>query len=138
VIDGDVVVEEIRLDHPPEVVFEYFVDSTKLAQWIGIGADLQPAPGGRFRFEIEAGEYCEGTYLEIDRPRRVVFTWGWTNGFLGVRPGSSTVEIDLVPTGAGTLLRLTHRHLATEEARRMHAEGWQHFLARLTEATAGS
>ncbi len=59
-IEGDVVVEEIRLGRPPHEVFDFFVDPHKLVRWIGIGADLDPRPGGRFRFEVAPGQHCEG------------------------------------------------------------------------------
>ena len=51
-------------------------------------------------------------------------------------PGSSTVEIDLVPDGGGTLVRLVHRDLPPE-AQELHDEGWQHYLGRLAAAAVG-
>ena len=67
---------------------------------------------------------------------RVVFTWGW-EGDSAVPPGSSTVEVSLIPDGDGTVVRLRHSGLPTAELRTRHAEGWEHFLARLAEAGAG-
>ena len=136
-IDGDVVVEEIHLDRPPETVFDFFVDPDKLVQWIGIGADLDPRPGGRFRFEVAPGQYCEGAYVEIERPVRVAFTWGWTDPAMGVAPGSSRVEVELRPDGAGTRLRLVHRGLGPG-ARLLHDDGWGRFLGRLSAVSAGA
>ena len=46
-------------------------------------------------------------------------------------PGSSTVEIELVPEGDGTLLRFTHRDLPSAEAADSHSKGWDHYLERL-------
>ena len=142
-IEGDVVRAELRLSQPPEAVFDFFVDPAKLVQWIGIGADLDPRPGGRFRFEVVPGQYCEGAYLVVDRPERVVFSWGWTDPGRGVPPGSSQVEVTLVPDGAGTHLRLVHRGLSSDGARLQHDDGWAHFLGRLgdvapTSSSAGS
>jgi uncharacterized protein YndB with AHSA1/START domain len=77
-----------------------------------------------------------GSFLEIDPPRRVVFTWGWENSDLLVPPGSSTVEIDLVPDGDGTLLRLVHRGLPPR-TRAPHGEGWNHYLDRLVIRAEG-
>ena len=54
-----------------------------------------------------------------------------------VPPGSSTVEIELVPDGDGTLLRFTHRDLPSAEAAESHAHGWDHYLGRLAIAAAG-
>jgi hypothetical protein len=52
-------------------------------------------------------------------------------------PGSSTVEIMLVPDGDGTLIRLQHTELPSEECPAMHAAGWSHYLKRLWLAAAG-
>ena len=136
-IKGDVVVEEIRLRRPPDAVFDFFVDPGKLVRWIGIGVDLDPRPGGRFRFEVAPGQYCEGAYVEFERPLRVAFTWGWTDPGMGVPPGSSRVDVELAPDGDGTRLRLVHRGLAPD-ARLLHDDGWGRFLARLLAVVAGA
>jgi hypothetical protein len=46
------------------------------------------------------------------------------------------VAVDLVPTGSGTLVRLTHE-LPRDTAGR-HAEGWEHYLSRLAVAASGA
>jgi len=128
------VVREVDVEAPPRVVFAHFVDPARLSRWLGLAADLDPIPGGRFWFEIERGEHCEGEYLVVDPPHRVSFTWGWTNGFAGVRPGATTVEVVLEPIPTGTRVRVTHFDLPTEDARRLHDEGWSHLVGRLVEA----
>ena len=136
-IDGEHVVHELVLPAPPAEVFPFFVDPVELVRWIGLSADLSPVAGGRFRFEIEPGEWCEGSYLEVDPPHRVVFTWGWVNPIMEVPPGSSTVEVTLADHEDGTLLRLVHRGLGDGRQRPMHDEGWTHFLTRLRAAVDG-
>lgn len=54
-IEGDLVVHEVELAAPLEEVFQMFVDPAQLIRWIGRAAELEPRPGGRFRFEIEPG-----------------------------------------------------------------------------------
>lgn len=136
-IQGDTVVARLRLDQPREVVFDFFVEPTKLVQWLGISADLDARPGGRFRFEVAPGQYCEGRYVEIVPPARVVFTWGWADPVMGVPPGSSRVEVDLVADGPRTVLTLVHRGLPADDARLLHDDGWTRFLARLAAVSAG-
>jgi uncharacterized protein YndB with AHSA1/START domain len=108
----------------------------RLVRWIGIRALLEPRPGGAFRFELVPGEFCSGRYLELVPGRRVVFTWGWESGALPVAPGSSTVEVDLIPDGVGTLVRFIHRDLP-QASLDGHAPGWDHYLARLRVAASG-
>jgi uncharacterized protein YndB with AHSA1/START domain len=133
--DG-VVTCETLVPAPPEEVFRWFVRPELLVRWIGIDAQLDPRPGGLFRFEIAEGEWCSGRYLEVVPGRRVVVTWGWDSGAIPVPPGSSTVAVDLLEHPEGTLVRLVHRDLAPE-ARRLHAEGWSRFLPRLAAVVAG-
>jgi uncharacterized protein YndB with AHSA1/START domain len=37
-----------------------------------------------------------GRFVELVPHRRLVFTYGWEDGLMGVPPESTTVEIDLV------------------------------------------
>ena len=134
--EGDAVTCEQLVPAPPEEVFRWLVEPELLACWIGIDAQLEPRPGGRFRFEITDGQWCSGRYLEVVQGRRVVFTWGWESGAIPVPPGSSTVAVDLVEHPEGTLVRLVHSDLAPE-VRRLHAEGWSRFLPRLAVVVAG-
>ena len=127
---------EVLVAAPPEEVFGWFVRPELLVRWIGIDAQLEPRPGGLFRFEIAEGEWCSGRYLEVVPGRRVVFTWGWDSGAIPVPPGSSTVTVELLEHPDGTLVRLAHRDLAPE-ARRLHEEGWSRFLPRLAAVAAG-
>jgi uncharacterized protein YndB with AHSA1/START domain len=133
-IHGDEVVHEIVLAAPREAVFDMFVDPELLVRWIGISADLDPRVGGRFRFEVAPGEFCEGEYVTVERPTRLVVTWGWTTPAMGLPPGSSTLEVELGKAGEGTRLRLTHRGLPVA-LRLLHDDGWSRFLARFTDAT---
>jgi uncharacterized protein YndB with AHSA1/START domain len=140
VIVGDSVVHEVIVPAPPSEVFDMFVDAEKLVRWIGISADLDPRGDGRFRFEVMPGQYCEGRYLTVDRPRRIVLTWGWSDPGMGVPPGSSTVEVTFEPerSGRSTRLSLVHRGLPdTEMGRVLHDDGWSRFLARLEAVVAG-
>src|SRR2546425_57561 len=70
-----------------------------------------------------------GRYVEVDPPRRIVFTWGW-EGNDEVPPGSSTVEVTLEEDGDATIIRLRHTGLPSEESRRLHDQGWTHYLSR--------
>jgi uncharacterized protein YndB with AHSA1/START domain len=133
--DGRVVHEQV-LPQPREQVFAFFTDPSRLARWLGLRAELEPAPGGRFRFEVQPGQCCEGEYVEVVRPSRVAFTWGWTDPAWQLPPGASLVEVELTEVAEGTRLRLVH-HRLPGDLRALHDEGWTAFLARLV-AAAGS
>jgi uncharacterized protein YndB with AHSA1/START domain len=130
------VEREIAIAASPETVWELLVDPDLAIRWMGQVATLDVRPGGGYRVEVIPGHTASGEFVEVDRPRRLVHTWGW-EGESGVPPGSSTVEYELVPNGNGTLLRFTHRDLPSAEAAESHAHGWDHYLERLETAAAG-
>jgi uncharacterized protein YndB with AHSA1/START domain len=132
---------EMQIAASPETVWEFLVDPEKLARWKGrLAETFEPRPGGAYRIEVVPGHVAAGEFVELDPPRRIVYTWGWEpdgDGPNVVPPGSSTVEIELVPDGAGTRLLFTHRDLPTRESADRHAHGWHHYLERLAVAAGG-
>jgi uncharacterized protein YndB with AHSA1/START domain len=134
--DTTVYERTLAIDASPETVWEFLVDPEKLMRWKGINADLETQPGGIFRCEVIPGHIARGEYVEIDKPNKLVFTWGW-DGSEDVPPGSSTIEIELASDGDGTSLRFVHRDLPNAEAIASHAHGWDHYLPRLKTAAGG-
>lgn len=124
----------IRIDAPPERVWEFFTRPEAIIRWMGEFAVLEPQPGGEFTVNVK-GAPVRGRYLELDPPRRLLLSWGYA-GSRELPPGASTVEVRLVRDGAGTRVHLEHRDLPEEETPG-HAEGWTHYLARLAAAGTG-
>jgi len=73
----------------------------------------------------------QGTYVLINPPHRIAFTWGLHENTV-LPEGSSTVEIYLTADGEETIVDLTHRDLPVRE-QAQHKEGWDMCLANLTE-----
>ena len=118
-IEGNEVIHELRLPVPPDEAFEMFVDPVRLIRWIGISAELEPRPGGRFRFEVMPGQFCEGRYESVDRPRRLVFTWGWTAE--SARPSRPSRENPAsIPRTVRTGPNECGRHHASDQRFRVH------------------
>jgi uncharacterized protein YndB with AHSA1/START domain len=118
----------VRVSAPAADIFPYFIDPALLVQWIGEWADLHPEPGGVFALNF-TNTAVRGEFVEIDPPRRVVFTWG-VPGKDSMPPGSTTVEVVLTPDGPDTIVELFHHGLPAEE-RDSHLEGWVTQLGRL-------
>ena len=66
------------------------------------GADLDPQPGGVVSWTHPNGDTVSGRFVEVDPPRRLVFTYGWERAEVEIPPGSTTVEIDLIEQDDGT------------------------------------
>lgn len=135
------IVRTIDIEASPGTVFEFFVDPDKLQRWLADDATLDPRPGGQCIQEHDAAGndggpfHMRGTFVEVDPPHRVVFTWGFTNPDVGVPPGSTVVDVTLEPLGSGSSTRLTlvHRDLPVDEVE-SHAGGWTAMLDRLARA----
>ena len=132
--DQDIVVER-RVSVPPEKVFAYFTDAGKWIAWQGTEAEVELVPGGSLRVNVTGDGFASGRILEVVENERVVFTWGWEQG-PPVPPGSTTVEIELVPENNGTLIRLTHKGLPPDQIE-IHRLGWEHYVERLAAVGDG-
>ena len=129
---------ELSIAARPETVWEFLVDPEKAARWMGREVALEPHPGGLYRVDVIPGSVALGEFVEVDPPRRLVWTWGWEPGSLGEEaPGSTTIEVELIPDGDGTTLRFIHRGLPSAAAGQRHAHGWDHYLERLVVAASG-
>ena len=124
------VEKEIAVAASPDVVFAHFTDPERMCRWKGVKAELDPRPGGIYRVDMNGRDIARGKYVEVVPYSRVVFTFGWEGPDNPVPPGSSTVEITLIPRDGGTVVRLRHTGLP-EAAREPHAKGWDHYLERL-------
>ncbi len=124
----------------PERVFDAWLDPDKACKFLFVTAtgqmqrtEIDGRVGGRFTIvERRAGEDVAhvGTYLEIDRPRRLVFT-------LTVPKYSQEedrISVEIKPARGGSELTLTHEMStkAGEHGARAQ-EGWKRVLEMLDE-----
>jgi uncharacterized protein YndB with AHSA1/START domain len=126
--------DSIFIEADPDCVFDYFTQPEALVRWMGDRAVLDPRPGGEFTLFIN-GRCVQGRYVEVDRPRRLVISWG-RRGSRHMPPFSSTLEVSFASEGGGTRVSVVHRGLPQSEAAR-HALGWRHYLGRLRVLGSG-
>ena len=127
----------VHIEATPDTVFQYFTDPTKYVQWMGTGARITSTPGGEYRVRMRDGVETSGEFVEIDPPKRVVFTWGWKHD-AAVPPGSTRVEVSLEPDGTGTRVVLRHHNLPSAEQIEHHRQGWELYLNRLALRATGT
>ena len=131
------LVREIMIDASPETIWPFLVEPERHVEWLGTVADIDPRPGGQYRVLVYGLHQSIGEYVEVVPNERVVFTFGWDEPGNPIVPGSTTIEIALLPEGEKTRVRLTHRGLP-EDAIADHTGGWDRYLDRLqTVATGG-
>ena len=123
---------EVTIAAPAEVVWAHLTTAEGLVRWIGPEATADPTPGGILRWTHANGASVVGRFVELTPYRRLVFTYGWEDGRMGIPPESTTVEIDLVEHDGATTLRLVH-HGLPPEAVDDHQQGWAHFLTALRD-----
>jgi uncharacterized protein YndB with AHSA1/START domain len=126
----------IQIGAPPSLVYNLLTHPALFIQWMAESADMDARPGGRIYWTHPNGDSCSGHFVKLVPHRRIVFTYGWERPDVEIPPGSTTVEIDLVPRAGGTELRLVHRGLAGPMAT-AHDDGWAHYLARLASRAEG-
>jgi uncharacterized protein YndB with AHSA1/START domain len=136
-VSGDPIVVERRVNARPEEVWPYLTDGALWSRWQGAHVAIEARPGGAFTMRMGDGREAAGRVVDVRVGECLTFTWGWTDEPDTLPPGSSTVQIDLVPDGDATIIRLTHSDLPSP-ARPMHEAGWRHYVARLAVAAVGA
>jgi uncharacterized protein YndB with AHSA1/START domain len=140
---------EIHVDATPDVVYRVISTPEHLREWWPDDAELEPVPGGAGVITFGDPETPDAivaplTVVEADPPRRFSFRWVYDDGQTPAAGNSLLVTFDLVPSGAGTLVRFTEEGFRErgweaailEEAYREHATGWDYFLPRLVTYVA--
>lgn len=117
----------------PETAFGLITQPERLRRWKTVAARIDLRLGGEYRWTITPGNTAMGTITHLEPGKSLVYTWGW-DGSTDLPPGASKVTLTLEPVAGGTSVRLVHEGL-TPEQEVGHAEGWDHYLARLVQFT---
>lgn len=134
----------------PDAAFDAWTNPASLEKWFGpsgyrakvLSHDLHP--GGTWRFLMVAADgqsfHHFGTFLEVDPPRWLAFTWASEEQVEGWRDeqGEPTrVTVEFEPRTGGVEVRITHERLQTDAARQALTHGWRGSLERLSSALNG-
>jgi uncharacterized protein YndB with AHSA1/START domain len=124
-----------RLAASPERVFDAWLDRDSLGRWLFATDDgvmerveVDPRVGGRFEVDERRGYDLArhwGTYVEIDRPRRLVFDFATSFSEVPTR-----VTVSITPDGDGALITLRHEGVWPDYEARTQ-QGWGMILGNL-------
>jgi uncharacterized protein YndB with AHSA1/START domain len=124
----------------PETLFDAWLDSKVAGRFLFatptgtmVKAETDPRVGGAFVFVDRRPDMGDvehtGTYLEIDRPRRLVFEFCVPK----YERQLTRVAIDIAPDGDGSILTLTHDGVFEAYAKQTE-HGWGLILDALGKA----
>lgn len=120
----------------PDRVFAAWTDVAQLAAWWwpqlgGTTYDVDARPGGHYRISSPAiGATVSGVFTEVDRPRRLVFTWSWEDDDEPEAVVEDTVVVTFEPEAEGTVVTVSHT--STAHVPEGGAEqGWNDVMDRL-------
>ena len=139
---GPIVQVRRRVRAGAEEIFDLWTKPDLMARWmspfpgaVDCKASCDPRPGGAFSLFMsseESSREVSGTYVEVDRTRKLVFTW------IGPLTNNVTtlVTVELIPRGDETDLVLTHERLPTQAIHEGHTKGWGNILDHLADAVS--
>ena len=137
---GPIVEVRRRVRAGAEQIFDLWTKPDLMVRWmspypgaVDCKASCDLRPGGAFSLVMsseESSREVSGTYVEVDRPRKLVFTWigPLTNNV------NTLITVEFNPRGDETDLVLTHERLPTSAICEGHTKGWGNILDHLADA----
>ena len=135
-----VVVRRV-LPAAPDIVYDEWLDPVGMIEWMcprparAVKISLEPSVGGSLHIDIDddgLSIYVTGHYLELDRPRRLRFTWScsaWADPSV-----QSVVTVTLENHGtAETMMTIEHEQLPPDQVD-THQRGWSAISVQLEAA----
>ena len=129
-----------RFDASPERLFEAWTEPNLASRWLfttasseSHSAELDVRVGGKWTIvdRRDGVDYrALGEYLEVDRPRRLVFSFGMPQ----FSPAFDRVVVEIAPDGQGSILTLIQERLPAEAVAATEP-GWREMFD-LLERTA--
>lgn len=135
-VTSGTILATVEIGSPPERVFTALTSAADVVKWWGSADSYQTTewtmklePGAPWRGSGVGSDGApfsvEGEVLEVDAPRRLVWTWraAWDGG------QTTKVTYTLEPIDGGTRVTLRHEGFADRhDSCRMHGEGWARVL----------
>ena len=136
---------ERLLPASPAVCYDEWLDPESLSHWMcpwparASSIELDPTIGGRLLIDIEEEGVLytvTGSYVELDRPRLVSFTWScstWPDP-----SAESLVTVTFEPRGDTETLMTIHHALLPPDLTDQHQSGWDRIAEQLAAELAAN
>ena len=131
-----------RFEKPRDVVFRAWTDPEVLKLWwcpegwipAEIKIDLRVGGSYRIGMRRKTGGlpvYVEGTFLEVNSPEALAYTWNWKNAFDEMP--QTRVTVRFFSEGEATVVFLEHDSLSEISVCLRHRSGWLAALERIRQ-----
>jgi uncharacterized protein YndB with AHSA1/START domain len=95
--------------------------------WVPADMEVDLRVGGEYRIGMRRlGDddvvYVRGQFLEVQAPRRLVYTWRWVGAF--ENQPETRVTVEFLDRDGTTEVVLVHDHFAELGVRQQHLSGW--------------
>ena len=127
----------------PERLFRAWTEPDAIKRWFGpegyhtVSAEVDLRVGGKYRFGTQDSDgavyYISGTYREIQRPSKLVFTWVWAYEISNPNEEIMLVTVEFAAHGDTTRVLLTHEHVADQQSLQGHQGGWNDCFNRMEQ-----
>lgn len=126
---------------PREQIFAMLTEPAELSKWWGPrgfelpAAELDLSVNGRYRFTMKPSDgepfHLSGTFLDIDSPGRLVYTFSWDEPTPD--DTETVVTLTLEAHDGGSRVSLSQGLFATAERLALHRGGWTDSFEKLRE-----
>jgi uncharacterized protein YndB with AHSA1/START domain len=148
-MDYGTIEREVRIEAPPEVVFDVITSPEHIRDWWSAETEIEPVAGSSS--ELTWRDAASGrvdvvpiTVIDVEPPHLFSFRWTQGPGEAPTPSNSLLVTFELSPSGAGTVLRLTETGFrergwdlaVLEQSYHEHVTGWDFYLPRIAARAA--
>ncbi len=132
-VSGELVVRlSMEIPVGREEVYDAWTVADQLVQWFPSSAQMTVTEGGEYRFGWDGWEeQWAGTYVEVERPERLVFTWQPPAAVFPEGAYETTVVLTFEELDGATRLVLEHGGFQGGMEMESHMQAWRGYLYNL-------
>ena len=115
-----------------EIMFDAWTTADQFVQWFPGWAEMTVTEGGEYRFGWDGWEEeWAGSYIEVDRPTKLVFTWFPPAAVFPIGAYETTVTLSFEDLQGTTRMTLEHSGFQAGPEMESHKEAWSGYLYNL-------